>query len=114
MNDSKAILSDNIRAMIGSGTIRGWAISNHLDPKQVSRTVNQETSISLDALDKIASSLGLKAAQLLTPGGAESNASLKMDQLALLMSKLPDDELVRLKAHTACVNALITFLEPGA
>jgi hypothetical protein len=114
MTESKTVLADNIKHLIGSGTTRGWAISNKLDPKQISRAVNQETSITLDALDKVADALALTPAQLLTPGRTKQSQSFEMDQLSILMSKLPDDELTRLKAYSALTNLLITFLGRGA
>ena len=66
---SRRILADNIGRMIekSRGSVRGWALSNKLDPRQIDRLTKREFATTVDTLDEIAEAIGVQPWQLLVP-----------------------------------------------
>jgi len=70
--DLRATLAANLRRMIEADTPRGatpsvraWALSKGLDVRLIDRLSKGEHAVTLDKLDEIAATIGLKAWQLL-------------------------------------------------
>ena len=70
MNFSKQILAENIKAILEKEglSVRGFAMRHKLQQKQIDRIVKQETAVTLDTLDELASVLGVMSWQLLVVG----------------------------------------------
>ena len=75
---SRRILADNIGRMIqkSGASVRGWAMSNKLDVRQIDRLTKKQFATTVDTLDEIAAAIGVQPWQLLVPNMTTENPPL--------------------------------------
>ena len=89
---TRRILADNIIRMIDRdghgvrGKVRGWAVANKLDTRQIDRIVKQEFATTVDTLGEIAAAIGCQPWQLLVP-------NMNLNELPMLVMSPSEREL---------------------
>lgn len=84
----RQILTDNINHLIGTGSVRAWALSKKLDVKLIDRISKGENAVTLDTLMLLADRCGVTVQLLLTPG-MKSYVNPDTAELAHQFDQLP-------------------------
>ena len=71
----RAILAENVRKLIGTDSVRGWALARGLDVRLIDR-ITKGGNATLETIDEIAKAVGIPPWQLLLP---EFDPAVKID-----------------------------------
>lgn len=85
---TRRILAANIKRMIEKSemSVRGWALQNRLDVRQIDRITKQEFATTIDTLTEIAERIGCQPWQLLVP-------NMDLSDLPMLVMSQAEREL---------------------
>lgn len=87
----RAILTANLRKLVGDESVRGWAMARGLNVRMIERITEGDHNTTLEKIDEIASACGVPAWQLLLPD-FEPGTTLEPP-----LTKADKDLLTRLK-----------------